>query len=101
MEHGFAEQPDGTVTLKCAPGDEAKVFEARARPPSRRCRRWTPVVIARGGRDGEFGPAAFAGAVAEAMPGGSLRAYPHVGHFGPFQDPDTFADDAIAHFLQN
>ena len=102
VEHGFAEQPDGTVTLKCAPDDEAKVFEAPGKATiSEMPAVGAAVVIARGGRDGEFGPAAFAGAVAEAMPGGSLRVYPHVGHFGPFQDPDTFADDAIAHFLQN
>jgi pimeloyl-ACP methyl ester carboxylesterase len=97
VDQGFAEQADGTVELKCAPEHEAAVFEASGKPSIDQVGAvQIPVVIARGGRDGEFGPAAFAGEVAAALPHGELRRYPHVGHFGPFSDPDTFADDAVA-----
>jgi hypothetical protein len=30
------------------------------------------------------------------LPDGRLREYPHLGHFGPFQDPDLVADDLAA-----
>src|SRR5438477_7196966 len=32
VEHGFAEQPDGTVRLKCAPESEARTFESDSKP---------------------------------------------------------------------
>ena len=97
VDHGFAEQPDGSVTLKCEPEHEAAVFEASGKPTIDQVGGvGVPVVVARGGRDGEFGPASFAGHVAAALPYGELRRYDHVGHFGPFSDPDTFALDAVA-----
>lgn len=101
VDAGFAEQPDGSVVLKCEPEHEAAVFEASGKPTiAQMAEVPIPVVVARGGRDGEFGPAAFAGDVAAALPHGELRRYEHVGHFGPFSDPHTFADDAAA-FLGN
>lgn len=59
-----------------------------------------PMLVARGDRDGEIGPAGLAVAVADALPNGELRHYPHLNHFGPFQDPDTLGDDALAHFAR-
>ena len=32
------------------------------------------------------------------QPHARLVEYPHLGHFGPFQDPDTLADDITAAF---
>src|SRR5690606_40097938 len=32
VEHGFVDDPDGTVSLACAPEDEARVFEAPNKP---------------------------------------------------------------------
>ena len=40
-------------------------------------------------------PAQFGSAAADAIPGGKLIEYPHVGHFGPFQDPETIAADVL------
>lgn len=97
VDTGFAEQPDGSVVLKCSPEHEAAVFEASGKPTiAQMVDVDIPVVVARGERDGELGPAGFAPQVADALPQGELRRYPHVGHFGPFSDPHTFADDAGA-----
>lgn len=100
VEHGFAEAADGSVLLRCTPDDEAATFEAGGKPRiDEMAGIDAPVVVACGGRDGATGPAAFAPLVADALPQGELRRYPHVGHFGPFQDPDTLADDAAAAFV--
>ena len=97
VDAGFRELPDGTVELKCSPEDEAAVFAATGKITIADVGDvGVPIVVARGGRDGEFGPAAFAGAVAGALPRGELRRYEHVGHFGPLSDPDTIGEDALA-----
>ena len=36
-------------------------------------------------------PAAFAPAVADALPHGVLEEHPELGHFGPLQDPAAMA----------
>lgn len=98
VESGFAEEADGSVSLRCRPEVEAAVFEATGKPTIPQMVDFhPPTLVTRGERD-PFGPGDFARHVAEAMPGGRLRSYAHVGHFGPFQDPDTLADDAAAFF---
>jgi alpha-beta hydrolase superfamily lysophospholipase len=100
VEHGFVDQPDGSVTLACTPEHEASTFEAGAKPRIDQMGSVaTPIVVACGERDRGPGPADFAPMVADAFAHGTLRRYAHVGHFGPFQDPDTLADDAAAFFL--
>lgn len=99
VEHGFADADDGTVVLKCSPESEAAVFEASGKPLiSEMGAVDAPVVVACGGRDQGSGPAAFAPAVADALPDATLVRYAHLGHFGPFQDPETIADDITAAF---
>jgi pimeloyl-ACP methyl ester carboxylesterase len=101
VDAGFAEQPDGTVALKCRPEDEAATFEARGKPTIPTMAGVdAPTIVACGDRE-TIGPAAFAPQVAAAFPNGRLVRYPHVGHFGPFQDPTTLAEDAVAHFAEN
>ncbi len=98
VEHGFADQPDGTVALKCRPENEAAIFEASGKPLIVDMGGVDiPVVVAAGDR--EAGPAAFAPLIADTLPQGVLRRYPHLSHFGPFQDPDTLAEDIVAAFL--
>lgn len=100
VEHGFVDRADGSVTLACRPGHEAATFEAGGKPRIHQMGLVaTPIVVACGERDHGPGPAEFAPMVVDALPHGELRRYPHVGHFGPFQDPDTLADDAAAFFL--
>lgn len=97
VDHGFADADDGTVTLKCTPESEARTFEAPNKPTIEQMPEvTTPLVIARGERDGEFGPAAFAGLVADAAPSAALRRYDRLSHFGPFEDPDLVAREVIA-----
>lgn len=101
VDHGFADAPDGSVTLKCTPEREAQTFEAPNKPTIEQMGAVaTPLVIARGERDGEFGPAAFSLRIAEAAPAAELRRYDRVSHFGPFEDPDLLAREAAA-FLAN
>lgn len=97
VEHGFTELPDGTVALACTPEHEARVFEGSGKPLIRDMGAVsTPVVVAYGARDLGPSPASFAPLVAEALPHGEGRRYAHLDHFGPFQDPDTLAADALA-----
>lgn len=92
VRYGFAEQPDGSVVLKCRPADEAQVYAMGSRH-----RAWDglaevtcPVTIARG-HLGDPGPAAHALAIAERLPGGRLEVFDELGHFGPMEDPDRVA----------
>lgn len=97
VEHGFADAPDGTVTLRCTPEHEAAVFEGAGKPLiSEVGDVATPVLVAYGARDQGPSPAAFAPLVADALPHGEGRRYAHLDHFGPFQDPATLAEDAVA-----
>ncbi|MGN6695835.1 MAG: alpha/beta fold hydrolase [Aquihabitans sp.] len=97
VDHGFADAPDGTVTLKCTPEHEAQTFEAPNKPTIEQVHVVdTPMVVARGERDGELGPAAFAGLIAAAAPNAELRRYDRLSHFGPFEDPDLVARETIA-----
>jgi pimeloyl-ACP methyl ester carboxylesterase len=90
VDHGFADQPDGTVRLKCRPEHEAEVFEmswqhdAFERLEDVRC----PVTVACGG---EPGPSLVAPLVAERLPAGRLEVHDDLGHFGPLQDPARIA----------
>ena len=92
VEHGFAEQPDGTVTLKCRPDDEAQVYEmamgshAFEHLGEVAC----PVTVVRG-HTRVAGPASFADRVADALPQGRLEAHDDLGHFGPLEAPGRMA----------
>lgn len=99
VEHGFADAPDGSVVLKCEPEREAAVFEAAGKPRIADMGAIaTPTVVAFGARDPGPGPADFAPVVADTLPSATLWRYAHLGHFGPFQDPETIAEDATALF---
>lgn len=100
VEHGFREDADGTITLKCPPDLEAATFDAPDKttledihPVS------VPIMVARGERDRGPGPAQLAEPISRALPRGELVSYRHLTHFGPLQDPDTVARDT-ADFLR-
>lgn len=92
VDGGFTRQPDGTVTLKCRPEHEARVYEMGARHEAfdRLGRVRCPVTVARGRV--EPGPAAFADAIAARLPNGHLETHEHLGHFGPLEAPAEIAD---------
>ena len=97
VEEGFADQDDGTVALKCRPEDEAATFEAAGFLTTKDLGAIPiPVTVALGERDPGGGPARFAPQIAEELPGGALLRYAHLDHFGPFQDPDTIAEDVLS-----
>jgi pimeloyl-ACP methyl ester carboxylesterase len=97
VEHGFADLPDGTVTLKCTPEHEALTFEADGKPaldglPAIT----TPITVAIGTTERGWSPAMFGPEVARALPNARLEHFPTVGHFGPLQDPVTIAAAIVA-----
>lgn len=92
VEGAFATAPDGSVTLRCRPEDEATVYGTAAG-----CSAFEhlgdvacPTVVARGRREA-VGPAAIADAVADALPRGRLVAFEDLSHFGPMEAPDAIA----------
>ena len=99
VEHGLAERPDGTVELKCSPEHEARTFESDSKATVDRIAGLSvPTVVAVGARYEGFSPAQFAPSILEAMPRATVHEFGHLGHFGPLQDPDTIAQDALALF---
>jgi pimeloyl-ACP methyl ester carboxylesterase len=92
VDHGFAEQPDGSVLLKCRGASEAQVYEMSAEHNAfdHLAEVQIPVVVAYG-TSPEGPPAAIAPQVAERLPHGRLVEFDHVGHFGPLEDPDAVA----------
>ena len=98
VENGFAEQPDGSVRLKCAPEVEATVFEnGRAAKLSAVRHVATPTVVAVGHDEEGPNPARLGPPLADALVNGQLVRYDHIGHFGPLQDPWTIARDLKLH----
>ncbi len=97
VRHGFGAGEDGAVHLACRPGDESQVYRgggahgAFEHLGEVRC----PVVVACG--EDEAGPAAFAPAIASALPDGRLEQHRHMGHFGPLEAPVVLAE-AIRRF---
>jgi len=92
VEHGFAAQPDGSVRLKCRPASESAVYTMGAQHSA-----WAhldevtcPVTVARGA-DAPFTPASFAPGIVGRLPHGRLEEHPHLGHFGPLEDPAVIA----------
>jgi pimeloyl-ACP methyl ester carboxylesterase len=100
VDHGFRDEPDGSVRLKCEPEHESQVYRMGPRHDAFEhlhavaC----PVTVARGGFS-DFGPAAFAEPIAEALPEGRLEVFEHLGHFGPLEQPGEVAG-AVQRFLR-
>ncbi|MCP3989930.1 MAG: alpha/beta hydrolase [Actinomycetia bacterium] len=98
VEHGFEYLPDGSVTLRCRPEDEASVFEHHFSGTFERAADLTiPVVMATGG--GSQGPADRVAEAAAANPALKRVEYQDLSHFGPLQAPDRLAADVAAFML--
>lgn len=90
--HGFAEQPDGSVLIKCSPKHEARTYEMGAVHDT-----WNdlpklqvPVWLVSGAVNPHT-PGAIAALIANEVPGSTLVQWDDLGHFGPMQDPLRFA----------
>lgn len=95
VEHGFEDLPDGTVRLKCDPESEARTFECETKMTLDRVGAITVPTVIGVGSD-EPTSELFGGPLAEAMADATLIRYPHLGHFGPLQDPATIGADILA-----
>lgn len=93
VRYGFEEHPDGTLSLRCRPATEAATYEMGPRHHTfeHLGAVTIPVTVLRG-EHAPYSPAAFAPAVAAALPHGALEEHPELGHFGPLQDPAAMAE---------
>jgi pimeloyl-ACP methyl ester carboxylesterase len=102
VDHGFEDQPDGSVSLKCMPENESQVYRMGARHKAFdglhavTC----PVTVARGGFT-DFGPAGFAEPIVAALAHGRLEVFEDLGHFGPLEDPAAVATAAERAFARS
>jgi len=97
LDGGFEPHPDGSVTLRCLPQNEAEFYMMGGRNDA-----WlrlgevaTPTWIVMGS-DAFPGPPTFAPLVADRLPKGQLVVYPDMSHFGPFEAPETLAVHALS-----
>lgn len=95
VEHGFAEQDDGTVRLKCQPDSEAQVYEMGRHHGAwgRLGEVWCPVVVATGALTTSITPE-IARMQVDQLPDGELEVFDELGHFGPLEDPAAVARSA-------
>ena len=97
VEHGFHQQPDGTVALACSPEFEARTFEQhRTGADDAAAGLGIPMVLAVGGD--ETVPVAAVVDVAKRNPRLELRRYPDLTHFGPLEAPELVAADILRWF---
>ncbi len=92
VEHGFADQPDGSVRLRCSPEAEAATFSM-----ARHSDAWDhlaevacPTTFACGGDDSPFGRGLTA-ELARRVQHGRPEEHAALGHLGPMQHPDEVA----------
>jgi pimeloyl-ACP methyl ester carboxylesterase len=91
VAHGFRPSPEG-VRLKCDPEHEARTFDTGgAHTTWAELPEITTKVIVIAGRVDEFGPAAIAREIAEALPNGTYIENDDWNHFTPFIDPAAMA----------
>ena len=94
---GFAPGPDGDVTIKCKPANEALTYETAVRCDAFehvvevQC----PTVVLRG-RLEAFSPASIAESVATGLAHGRLEVHDELSHFGPMEDPSGMARSIAA-----
>ncbi len=99
VDHGFSENEDGSVRLKCDPDDEATVYEmatahdAYARLPDITC----PVTVACGS-ESEGCPPARGRAHADLLPRGRSEVLQGLTHLGPLERPDLVAASVLVFF---
>ena len=89
--HGFRSQNDG-ISIKCSPEHEARTYEMGAIHET-----WNDLPKLRvpvwlvSGEVIPHTPGAIAELIADEIPGSTLVQWTDLGHFGPMQDPQRFA----------
>ncbi|HEX4018820.1 MAG TPA: alpha/beta hydrolase [Frankiaceae bacterium] len=95
VEHGFRDNADGTVSLKCSPESEARTFESSVAITTATITAASlPTLVVTGATSAL---AAMGQPVVEALRHAELRSHRHLGHFGPLQGPEVIADEIAAH----
>ncbi len=97
VDYGFRDLPDGQVTLKCLPEDEARVYAMGSANGlyAQLGAIAVPVLVACGDETDAIRPR-LAADVAARLPHGRVEVWAGRGHFGPQQDPDQ----AVASMLR-
>lgn len=97
VDGGFADNPDGTVRLRCQPEAEAATYAMAGHAdtwdhlPDVRC----PVTVGCGGAGADFGRD-VASTLAVRVQHGDVDEHLLLGHLGPFEHPDEVAVAVIA-----
>jgi pimeloyl-ACP methyl ester carboxylesterase len=95
VEHGFEDQPDGTVRLKCRAESEARTFENSGSVTTGTIGgAQLPLTVATGS-PAQSNLAGLGPHIVAAVPDSELLVYEHLGHFGPFQDLHRIAADVL------
>lgn len=96
VDYGFRDLPDGTVTLKCLPEHEARMYAMGASNGlfARLGEVTAPALIACGEQTDAINPE-LARRVAERIPVAQLQVWPGRGHFGPQEDPDAAVESML------
>ena len=99
VDFGFADEPDGTVRLRCHPEVEAEIYRMGSAHDgfSRLADVCCPVAVVCGERTDAFTPPLIA-RQAEALPHGRAEVLPGLGHFGPLEDPGAVAESVLRAF---
>jgi pimeloyl-ACP methyl ester carboxylesterase len=99
VDYGFADEPDGTVRLRCPPDVEAAIYrmgsghDAFGRFADIHC----PVTMACGARTDAFTPP-LVEQQAAALRRGRVDVLPDLGHFGPLEGPAAVAQAIVRAF---
>lgn len=93
VEHGFFDDADGCVRLRCAPEYEALVYEMATEHDCfvRLGEVHCPVTLLRGERSNAYPPGQFE-ALAERLANARCEVLHGLTHFGPLEDPGAVAD---------
>ena len=93
VRDGFVDQPDGSVTLACAPDDEAATFASDTKVRTSTIADVASAVTVLTGAEDDDGPspARYGPAIVAALPNARLQVHPEVGHLAPFEQPDAVA----------
>ena len=95
VDHGFADQSDGTVILKCRGEIEGQVFDASLSGAFERLDEFAPPITVVGSGDGQA-PAKIAPSIVEHFPNATFEAMEDLTHFAPLQDPARVAGSIAA-----
>lgn len=98
VEYGFEITPTGEATLRCRPNDEALTFEADKITVDKLGDLQLRLMVAAGRAEEGESPADFPPLIAAAVDGAVLMAHDELGHFGPLEDPEAIAHEALAWF---